>query len=67
MTENQAILCRYCKQPMMRTELGVMCRNALATYKWEVDHWRRSFAGHPEVNPDELRYLQRHGQPEATK
>jgi len=59
--------CRICHQALLETEYGVMCRGALASWKWEVDHWRRSFAGHPEVNPDERRYLDKHGQPAASK
>ena len=63
MTEKTTMACRFCKQPLFETEFGVMCRGALASWKWDVDHWRRSFAGHPEINPDERRYLQKHGQP----
>jgi hypothetical protein len=67
MTEKTKMACRICKLPLLETEFGVMCRGALGSWKWEVDHWRRSFAGHPEVNPDERRYLEKHGQPGAMK
>jgi len=64
MTEKTVMSCRFCKQPLFETEFGVMCRGGLASWTWDADHWRRSFAEHPENNPDERRYLQKYGQPE---
>jgi hypothetical protein len=50
---------------MMDTEFGPICRRALRSWKLVGDHWRRSFAGHPESNPGELEYLRAHGMPDG--
>ena len=65
MTEQIAQECRTCKQPMLETEWGPMCRRALQGWRWTDDHWRRPFAGHPESNPDEIEYLKKHGKPDS--
>ena len=63
MTVKTVAECRTCKQPMMETEWGPMCRRALQGWQWAGDHWKRPFARHPESNPAEIEYLKKYGQP----
>ena len=63
MGETNAEDCRVCHKPMIDSEFGNMCSGALHSWKWVDDHWKRSFAGHPEVNPREREYLDKYGMP----
>jgi hypothetical protein len=65
MTEKPIIECRTCKQPMLNTEWGPMCRRALQGWRWDEDHWKRMFGRHPESNPAEIEYLKKYGHPDA--
>ena len=56
--------CPVCHKPMMESEFGPMCRRALQSWKHVDERWKRSFAGHPEVNPAEREYLEKHGIPQ---
>jgi hypothetical protein len=65
MSKKPTEICPKCRQQMMETEFGPMCRRALKSWKRVDDHWRRSFGGHPETNPDEVEYLEKYGMPEG--
>jgi len=65
MTEGAIVECRTCKQPLMDTEWGLMCRRAVRGWTWENGQWKRPFARHPESNAFELEYLKKYGQPTA--
>ena len=63
MGDEPEAMCRVCHEPMFASELGPMCRRALQSWKRVDDRWKRSFAGHPEVNPAEREFLEKHGVP----
>lgn len=63
MAEPEMEYCPVCHKPMMDSEFGKMCCEALHGWKRVDDSWKHSFGGHPEVNPDEREYLEKHGMP----
>jgi hypothetical protein len=63
MDEQRTNDCPVCHKPMMDSEFGPMCRRALQSWKCVDERWKRSFAGHPEVNPAEREYLEKFGIP----
>lgn len=63
MSDSATHPCPVCHKPMMDTEFGPMCNGALHSWKCVDERWKRSFAGHPEVNPSEREFLEKHGMP----
>jgi hypothetical protein len=63
MSEQAQAPCAICHEAMFDSEFGPMCRGALASWRHVDDRWKRSFAGHPESNPNERAYLEKFGAP----
>jgi hypothetical protein len=63
MSEQAPATCPICHEQMFDSEFGPMCRRALQSWKHVDERWKRSFAGHPEVNPEERAYLEKYGTP----